>query len=640
MADLDTIPEETEKDLKESEEPEIASAETTSTKPETTPAETPSIDPEIVERAKRIAEAYPDLITFAPGAKAAFEEMTEVLVPTDPTKSVAVKTNEEKIAAISGIGKGIDDSGLKTFANAATKILCIDQKDLPDNSAILNSLIKAFGFLGEEGPKKENPKEDIALSILEAIHKANSSCKENKAAVDAIDSGFKEAFPGLVEEEKAKSLGEAVEITPAPDLALAPSIKRKGGKLTTASSSLTPEEEERLLTPEEQRIRDEEKANKEANRDSAMEIMSDAFKGTAALTLALAVPPPLGVALAIGFLAYTWDMGHKPEEEKPEIFNGPDVQEYAEIWKKFMHPPEREITAQDIKNFNKAPTITGGVASKVIIEAGGNLKEDKEILEAEKIALQASMGSGSEVVDKDNRNTPNRLESESITQEESKEKSITGEAPVLGGGQLVTGGVKEEELEKLMDEHSQENSFAKFVKEKGGELSEEESKGLSGNIASIDDFEEAASESLRFTATVAEAKAATQELAASLEKGPLTSTEGTILPAGKEFQAIVEDNHFGKEAASEKKISDSDSLSRYREYHNRRSGREESHDPSVEEGKEAAARTEKAKAEVEVVAKELSASLKSNASLQKVKTIASTTEIQLGNPGRNNDSGR
>jgi len=180
-------------------EPEIASDVGASIETEIAPAETPLINQEIVERAKKIAEASPDLIKFASGVKAAFEDMTKVLFPEDLTAGEVAKTNEEKIAFIGGIGKEINDSGLKTFANAATKILCIDQKDLPDNSAILNSLITAFGFLGEEGPKKENPKEDIALSILEAIHKATSSCKENKAAVDAINSGFKESFPGLVE---------------------------------------------------------------------------------------------------------------------------------------------------------------------------------------------------------------------------------------------------------------------------------------------------------------------------------------------------------------------------------------------------------------------------------------------------------
>ena len=354
---------------------EAASAATTSTGTATAPTEIPSINPEIVERAKRIAAASPDLITFASGAKAAFEEMTKVLFPEDLTEVTTGKTNKEKIADIQKIGEvegeKINDSGLKTFANAATKILGIGPEDLPENSAILNSLITAFGFLGEEGPRKEYPKEDIAQSILEAVHKATSSCEGNKAAVVAINSGFKEAFPDLVEEEA--KIGEE-------------ELKSSASLPSATSES---EEEERKLTPEEQEIRDKKKAN----WDSAMEIMPDALKGTVALTLALAVPPPLGVILALGFLAYTWDMGKKPEEEKPEIFNDPDVQKYAKAWEKFMEPPKREITDGDRENSERAPTFTGGAASGFAAEAGENLREEVSVLENQKEALGKATGS-------------------------------------------------------------------------------------------------------------------------------------------------------------------------------------------------------------------------------------------------------
>jgi len=534
---LETIEEETPEDLEESEktEPVIAPAETTSTKTETAPAETPLINPEIFERARRIAEKSPDLIKFASGVKAAFEDMTKVLSPGDLPEGEVAKTNKEKIASISEIGEGIDDSGLKTFANAATKILCIDQEDLPDNSAILNSLITAFGFLGEEGPKKEDPKEDIALSILEAVHKATSSCRENEAAVDAINSGFKEAFPGLVEEEKAKSLGEGVEITPAPNLAPTPSIKGIGGELPTASSSLTPEEE-RKLTLEEQRIRDETKAN----RDSVMEIMPDVLKGASALTLALAVPPPLGVILALGFLAYTWDMGHKPEEKKPEIFNDPDVQKNAEAWKKFINPSEREITAQDIGNFNKAPTVTGGAASRVIIEAGKDLNEDKKVLENTEEVLKAG-----------------RKKSERASIAERSPTALGGEelfTEETGGEELVMDGLKGIQNSSKPNHGSlvasstrapSENFFTRFVNEEGGELLEEESKeSARGGLASKDYFDRTY-EGMLFPKTAkeeeAEAEAAAKEvgrnLAASLAER-LTSKKVTTIPATKEVLTV------------------------------------------------------------------------------------------------------
>ena len=428
-----------------------------STEPATASAESSSISKEILEQAQGIllkAKASPDLITFASGVKEAFEKMTKVLSPGDLPEDEAGKTNEGKIAAIQKIGEvggeKINDSGLKTFANAATKILGIGPEDLPNNSAILNSLITAFGFLGEEGLRKEDPNEDITLSILKAFDKATSSCEGNQVAIDAIKSGFKEAFPGLVEEEKAKSLGEAVEITPTPDLApAAPPIK--GEKLTTAS--LTPEEQGRELTQEEQRIRDE----KEANRDSAMEIMPDALKAAGALTLALAVAPPLGVILAIGFLAYTWDMGHKPKEEKPEIFNDPDVQKHAEAWKKFMEPPKREITAADHENAIKKPTIVGGAASKFAENGITDLNESKKTLKVVEEAVKAiTVGNGN-------------LPSSPLGPEEALKE------------QTETGG---EELQELMDRSPvadseqkavlSEDHFAIFVDEEKKKLSEEE----------------------------------------------------------------------------------------------------------------------------------------------------------------------
>ena len=405
---------------------EAASAATTSTGTAAAPTEIPSINPEIVERAKRIAAASPDLITFASGVKAAFEDMTKVLSPGDLPEDEVVKTNEGKIAAIQKIGEvggeKINDSGLKTFANAATRILNINPENPQDNSEILKSLIKAFGFLGEEGPRKKDSKEDITLSILEAVHKATSSCGENKAAVDAINSGFKEAFPGLGEEE--------AKISASPP---------------SATSTSEYEEEGRKLISEEQRIRDEKKAN----WDSAMEIMPDAIKGTVALTLALAVPPPLGVILAIGFLAYTWDMGHKPEEEKPEIFNDPDVQEYAEAWKKYMKP-QQEITDEDRENYEKDQTALGKVASRVIIEGGANLKESEKTLKTSKKALRSTGGAG---VAEANLTPPDPLELRSITKKESKEKSTTGEAPTI-----------EEELKELMNEFLSEPSKIETLK--------------------------------------------------------------------------------------------------------------------------------------------------------------------------------
>ena len=389
-------------------------------------------------------------------AKTSFQEISSILGGTDQDGR---EFTTEEVAKIKKIGDEATDCGLKIFASVTSKVLGLDGVGASDKLKTTNDLKTNFAFLGEDDYAGKNG-EEISGLIIDAVKKTTQNHKDKENVVNAINSGFKEAFPA---------------------------------------------EEERAAT---------EKQN----------IMPGALKGVTALTLALAVPPPLGVILALGFLAYTWNMGHEPEEKKPEIFNDPDVQEYAEAWKKYMKP-QQEITDEDRENYEKDQTALGKVASRFTKEAETDLSEGKKPL----------------------KNTGEVLKT---SREKLKKTSIAGRSPpALEGEELGTGGTGGEELQELMDRSPvadseqkavlSEDHFASFVEEEGGELSEEESKELSSdNLDSMDDFQRA-SEGLFFPATVeAEAKAVAQELAASLKKGPLTSTEGTILPAGKNLPAI------------------------------------------------------------------------------------------------------
>ncbi len=391
---------------------------------------------------KKIEEAAkknPDLIKFDSRAKKAFEDISTVLSTKNATED-RVTENAGKIEAINKILKGkgegekegegegegrkIDDSGLNTFAKIATRILNIDSAYLSDDSAYLSDdsaitkLITEFGFLKEdpkpedppgnlatfnplatgsadslkEDSKEEDSKEEFVKSILGALRNASSSFEGDKAVTDAINLGFKDAFPEFVEEIKL-----------APDLDIAAASFIEGGKLTqegqesNETNTTTVKSYKNGLTTEEQELVN----NREINWSNAIEIMPDAFRGGTALALALAVPAPFGVILALGFLACAWNMGHKPEEEN--LNNDPLIKACSTAWKDFMEEKKsksdegvsievggggREITEEDRENYERNPTRTGGAADKVIGGSAKDLEEDKKALVTTSEALR------------------------------------------------------------------------------------------------------------------------------------------------------------------------------------------------------------------------------------------------------------
>ena len=316
--------------------------------------------PEIAAAVQKTVEENSDKIGFDPEkAKEGFEKITKVLGADN-------KIDEAELVEIRKIGNESEDSGLKVFAKAVANVLELGEAVLSDKSSILNSLKENFGFLGEEKDPKPSEVEISAL-ILGAVKKTTLSHKENEGVVNAINSGFKEAFSDLSEE-----VTEEIE--------------------AEKNNILSPlNEEEGKLSPEKRREIEDQ------NKDfwnSAMEIMPDAAKAATALTLALAVPPPIGIILALGFLAYTWNMGHEPGEKKPDIYNDPEVQSYADAWKGFVKPEQRqELTEKDRKNAAQDPTNVGEAASVLIEEAGRDLNQGKKVLKQNEDALKGSSAS-------------------------------------------------------------------------------------------------------------------------------------------------------------------------------------------------------------------------------------------------------
>ena len=404
-----------------------------------------------LEKASEILKKNSGRIQFdQKKAKASFQGISSILErDDDPSR----KFTKEDAAKIKEIGDEATDCGLKIFASVTAKVLGFDEVEDSDKSTITNNLKTNFAFLGEDDYAGKNG-EEISRLIINAVKETTRSHKDNKDAVDAINSGFQEAFPA---------------------------------------------EEERAAT---------EKYN----------IMPGALKGATALTLALAVPPPLGVILALGFLAYTWNMGHEPEEKKPEIFNDPDVQKYAEAWKKFMKPPELEVTAENVKRFkdNPSASFTGGAAYKFAAKAKEDFKEGKKELE----------------------NTVKFLKT-AAREESEKELVPERSSSALEGRKLVTGGTGGEELQELMnrlpvaaseEKVSSETCFAKFVNEQVGELSKEELKLVanSTDVTSAKDLENALEITSSPAKAIEEANAVVKELsAASLEKATSRKEEET-----------------------------------------------------------------------------------------------------------------
>ena len=307
------------------------------------------IAPEIAAAVQKIVEENSGQIEFNPAeAKEGFEKITKALGAEN-------KIDEAGLAEIRKIGNKSEDSGLKVFAQAVVNVLELNKTPLSDKSPILKSLKENFGFLGkEEDPERSKTK--ISELILVAVEQTTSSYKENKDVVKAINSGFQEAFSGLFEEVTKKIEAEKNQTPSSP-----------------------PNEEEGKLSPEKRR--EIEDQNRDF-RNSAMEIMTDAAKAATALTLALAVPPPIGIILALGFLAYTWNMGHEPGEKKPDIYNDPKVQSYVDAWKAFMEP--REVgEAAPVK---VPPGIVPDTLVKELKSTLGSLQEvsdgDKEVPQA------------------------------------------------------------------------------------------------------------------------------------------------------------------------------------------------------------------------------------------------------------------
>lgn len=315
------------------------------------------IDRKFVSVVQKIVGGNPDRIQFDQSkTKEAFENINIVL--EDGSKDYKAKLDN-----IFEIEEASNDSGLKIFASIITDVIKSDEIGEEEKFGILDLLKKNFVFLGEDDyPKKD--REEVSRLILEAVGNTMSSYEEGLKVFEAIYSGFRRNFSKLIQEAQ-------VEI-------------EEGENKERLSNQQSSEDEKKLILEEGQKIRDR-------NRDawnSAMELIPNSAKASTALALALVTPSPLGIIIALGFLAYTWGMGHEDGEKKPDIYNNTNVQQYANAWKEFMPNSEsRILTEQERQNAQFNPTDTGKAASRFIDAVKPEFAQDGDVLKNHRIAL-------------------------------------------------------------------------------------------------------------------------------------------------------------------------------------------------------------------------------------------------------------
>jgi hypothetical protein len=315
------------------------------------------IDQKFVSVVQKIVGGNPDQIQFDPlKAKESFENINIVL--EDGSKDYKAKLDN-----IFGIEEESNDSGLKIFASIIADVIKSDEIGEEEKLGIIDLLKKNFVFLGEDDyPKKD--REEISRLILEAVGNTMSSYEEGLKVFEVIYSGFRRNFLKLIQEAQDE-------------------IEEEENK-KRLSNQQSSEDEKKLILEERQKIRDR-------NRDawnSAIELSPNSAKASTALTLSLVTPSPLGIIIALGFLAYTWDMGHEDGEKKPDIYNSTNVQQYADAWKEFMpNSDSRILTEQERQNAQFNPTDIGKAASRFIDAVKPDFAQDGDILKNHGLAL-------------------------------------------------------------------------------------------------------------------------------------------------------------------------------------------------------------------------------------------------------------
>lgn len=390
-------------------------------------------------------------------AKGAFGAINSIIGADD-------KTPEEKLTAIHTLRDGTKDSGLRVFADAAMNVMKLDPLTTPEEQkkAALTSLTTNFGFL-------EKGKADNQTAIVEALYKTNKEFETNPQICDAVYSGFKDGDLKEAYEQFKKAAEQPAQVPPptqsqqndAPSLFSrltsqftslvggGPNVTPPPPPSTTQTQPILPPlddgltEEQKLkpstntqqpspapieeLTPEQKEIKEN---NQKAFDNFLGLITGPAGQAAVALTLALAVPPPLGLLMAIGFTAYC--MQQAGAEKHPN----PEVQNYADAWKEFVQEAQNEkaqqqqqapkkkdlndeqvgvqvdtrqtINDQDREKAKKDPTAIGSATNTVVNNAQQDLGDAEKKLKTDKESL---------------RQASNELTPEQIAAEEVKKKS-------------------------------------------------------------------------------------------------------------------------------------------------------------------------------------------------------------------------
>lgn len=222
--------------------------------------------------------------------------------------------DEEIIDEIVNIQKGVKDSALQVFANAAKEILKLLDADARTNG--LAKLQEKFEFLGE-GDKTRDLNQ-VQNLVLEAMYKVG---KEVPGVVEAIQNGLKNSFDTkdvMGQEEFSK--------------------------------------EERV---------------KEWWQKEKLQLISARKVGTA-LVLAFFVPSPAGLMAAIGFLAATSSFDKGLDEKDSELL------QYRNVWQEFMEESKRGLEAEQKKGYFQEVVNVTQNKNSLVVEVSENEEEGEK----------------------------------------------------------------------------------------------------------------------------------------------------------------------------------------------------------------------------------------------------------------------
>jgi hypothetical protein len=303
---------------------------------------------------------------FNSGAKAAFE---------------TVQKSPDKVAEISK--QNVDDTAFKVFAAIAN---AVNQSSAPNKDEILKDVFNKFSFLANTPDKNEDKSRLSSLvatrSAEAELRKPDSAIASNNDLNSAVSSALKTVWDEVIKNGKQVKDKEAAE-------------QKKSQEAVAQFNANQPSAEQQKL--------EEAKKKTDKNKDDDTDykkLAKLAFLAAGALTLSIIVPPPVGIAMAIGF--YNIFKDKEPEKEKAESTGLTEDQKKAASYGHFAEGLSKSIYAnhplmqeEDKKNkpldHSAAPTTeVGKEAAKVAGTVAGDTRQKVATLNANKAALSAA----------------------------------------------------------------------------------------------------------------------------------------------------------------------------------------------------------------------------------------------------------